>query len=29
MITDANPMLEVVNKRQVHEIGYRELEEIR
>ena len=29
MITDANPLIEVVNKRQIHEIGYREREEIR
>ena len=28
MICDANPMLEVVNKRQVKEIGYREQQEI-
>ena len=29
MIQDANPMLEVINKRQVHDIGYKEQEEIR
>jgi len=29
MICDANPLLEVVNKRQVNEIGHREQEEIR
>ena len=29
MIQDANPMLEVVNKRQVHDIGHREQEEIK
>lgn len=29
MIIDANPLLEVVNKCQVNEIGYREQNEIR
>ena len=29
MILDANPLLEIVNKRQVHDIGHRETEEIR
>ena len=29
MICDANPLVEVVNKRQIHEIGHREQEEIR
>ena len=29
MITDANPLLEVVNKRQVNDIGHREQEYIR
>ena len=29
MMTEANPMLEVVNKRQVNDIGHREQEEIR
>jgi hypothetical protein len=29
MICEANPLLEIVNKRQLHEIGYRQREEIK
>ena len=29
MILDANPLLEVVNKRQIHDIGHREQEGIK
>ena len=29
MICEASPLLEIVNKRQLHEIGYRQREEIK